>query len=205
MLRKVHLLTVVLLGTAISCGGDKSSGNGEAATASGTGSATASETESQLGPFGPPMGVKADVVRSLALSIHGGGVEGEFTGKKGDGTTGVRGLCNPDTFANFSFELPVDGYDWVEAAIMSKKAVGTGATGEFRLDFVWVTFLEEDMTSHDFKGPGTMTITRHDAASGARRMIGTIVGKGLKGRDAEEGKTADVTISFDMDYSCGVT
>lgn len=191
-LRIVMLLCFV----SFACGGAGSNGGSSE-------SSSDAESQEQLGPYGPPMGVNADVVRSVTLKLSGD-MNAEFTGKKGDGSTGVMGLCNPETFANFSLQLPGAGYERVDAAIMSKGEIGTGETGEFRLDYLWVTLFDENMNSYDFKGPGTMTITRHDASPGNRRMVGTIQAKGLAGSNDAEGKTVDAEVQFDMDYSCGV-
>lgn len=194
----LKLRIVILLSFAsLACGGAGSKAGSSESSSSG------GESQEPLGPYGPPMGVNADVVRSVSLKLSGD-MNAEFIGKKGDGTTGVMGLCNPDTFANFSLALPGEGYQRVDAAIMSKGEIGTGATGEFRLDYLWVTLFDEDMNSFDFKGPGTMTITRHDATPGNRRMIGAIKATGLAGSNDAEGKTVDAEVHFDMDYSCGV-
>ena len=60
-----------------------------------------------------------------------------------------------------------------------------------------------DFNQRQFKGPGTLTLTVHDA-SGKRRMTETMEGKGLTGRDADQGKKPDAKVSFDMNLSCGV-
>ena len=97
-------------------------------------------------------------------------------------------------------------YDEVRVTDMSKRAVGAGETGEFRLDYVEVTFRKTfgDFIQRDFRGPGTMTLTTHQAEPGRRRMVGTMEGSGLEGRGDDAGRTLELTVSFDMDSSCRV-
>ncbi len=154
-------------------------------TACGNDAGQAPETV-QLRPYGPPLGVNAPVVRSVRATT-GGAITGTFTGAKGDEITGLRGLCNPDTFANFMLSLP-GGKDVDEVWVtnLSKHAVGTGATGEFPLDYVEVAFRKmsaDSFVQREFRGPGTLTT--HDATSGHRRMVGSMEGRGLEGKDAE--------------------
>jgi hypothetical protein len=162
----------------------------------------------ELGPYGPPLGVLAPVVRNVTVETSGA-ITGTFTGTKGQDKTGLRGLCNPAMWANFMLSLP-GGKDFDEVWVtnMSKSAVGTGATGDFRLEYVEVTFRKtaEDYSfiEREFRGPGKMTLTTHEAKPGQRRMIGTMEGTGLKGKDDDAGKTLDLKVSFDMDSSCGV-
>jgi len=162
----------------------------------------------ELGPYGPALGVRAPVVRSVEAKTTGE-VTGTFAGAKGDDVTGLLGLCNPKNFANFMLTMPGGkDYDEVWVTNMSKGAIGTGATGTFKLDYVEITFRKmtsNDFIQREFRGPGTLTLTTHDAAPEHRHMVGTMEGKGLKGRDDEEGKTLDLEVSFDMDSSCGVT
>ena len=160
----------------------------------------------QLGPYGPPLGVRAPVVRSVKVETKGA-VTGTFSGTQRQEGTGLQGLCNPNTFANFMLAMPGGkNYDEVWVTNMSKRAVGTGETGEFQLDYVEVTFRKTsgDFIQRDFRGPGTMTLTTHEAEPGHRRMVGTMEGSGLQGRGDDAGKTLDLTVSFDMDSSCGV-
>jgi hypothetical protein len=169
--------------------------------------ATAVDPQAEMGPYGPPMGATAEVVRSASIETTGA-VSGTFTGTSSEGTAGLMGLCNPNTFANFLIKIGDPGGKEVWAGIMSKREVGTGATGDFRLDYLEITFRDmsgDNFSQRDFRGPATLTITTHDAAPGARHMVGSIVGTGLEGRDDEAGKTIDATVRFDMDFSCGVT
>lgn len=166
------------------------------------------ETEQvELGPYGPALGMRAPVVRSVKVETSGE-VTGAFTGTKGQEETGLMGLCNPETFANFMLAMPGGKeYDEVWVTNMSKHAIGTGETGEFALAYVEVTFRKmssENFVQRDFRGPGTLTLTRHDAEPGHRRMIGTMEGAGLQGRNDDAGKTLDLKVSFDMDSSCGL-
>jgi hypothetical protein len=161
----------------------------------------------KLGPYGPPMGMRARVVRSVRVTTSGA-VAGTFTGSKADDVTGLMGLCDPNSFANFMLALPGGKqYDEVWVTNMSTRAVGTGATGTFRLDYIDLTFRKTTgaFVQREFRGPGTMTLTTHSAAPGNRRMIGTMEGTGLKGMGKDAGKTLNVKVSFDMNSSCGVT
>ena len=189
---------VPLILTVVACGG----GSG------GGGTSAVSGAQEAMGPYGPPMGVTAEVVRSASIETSGA-VSGTFAGKSADGTAGLMGLCNPTTFANFLIKTGDPGGKEVWAGIMSKGEIATGATGDFRLDYLEITFRDmsgDNFSQRDFRGPGTLTITTHDAAPGARHMVGTIVGTGLKGRaDEDQGKTIDATVRFDMAFSCGVT
>lgn len=190
------LAGVVCLAVAACAGGTGGDGGGSADAA-----------QAEMGPYGPEMGVTAMVVRSATIETTGA-VSGTFTGKSSDETAGLMGLCNPNTFANFLIKTGEEGSKEVWAGLMSKGEVGTGATGAFRLEYLEITFRESsdtDFSQHDFRGPGTLTITTHDATPGSRHMVGTLEGKGLKGRDEVEGQTIDATVKFDMDFSCGVT
>lgn len=155
-----------------------------------------------LGPFGPPMGVKAEVVRSFSMKTTGAAAA-DIQGKKGDGQTGLRGQCNPSMFANFSFEKG-SAYEGAEIAIVSKDPIKTGMTGEIKLDKIYVRFFDLKSDDRRFGGPGKMTLTVHDAGKGSRRMTGTITGTKLEGLEKLGGKFIDVTASFDADFSCGV-
>jgi len=160
-----------------------------------------------LGPYGPPLGARARVVRSVKVETTGE-VNGTFSGSKSDEDTGLMGLCNPTSFANFMLAMPGgEAYDEVWVTNMSKGGIGTGETGAFKLSYVEVTFRKttsNDFIQREFRGPGTLTLTTHDAEPGHRRMIGTMEGAALAGRGDDEGKQLDLTVSFDMDSSCGL-
>jgi len=155
-----------------------------------------------VGPYGPAFGAKADVVRSFTLTTTGA-IAREITGKKGDGKTGLRGQCNPTMFANFGIERG-DFDQRADIYLITKGKIATGATGEFKLDTIWVSFYDDANGERKFGGPGTLTLTIHEASPGARRMKGTITGPKLEGLDTQKGKFIAVTASFDMDFSCGV-
>ena len=196
MMKPVH---VILLCCAMLAGCGKSE-----APAGGSGS----EQKVEMGPYGPAFGVLAPVVRTVTVQTSGA-ITGTFSGRKGEEQTGLRGLCNPETWANFSLSMPGgEQFDEVWVTNMSKGPIPTGATGTFRLDYLEVTFSKSGpdytVTQREFRGPGTMTLTRHDADPDHRRMIGTMTGTGLKGKGDDAGKTLDVQVSFDMDSSCGV-
>lgn len=180
-----------------------------AAACGGSGSDAASDEASpatgaaELGPFGPNLGVVADVVRSATLTTSGA-VTTTITGTSADDDTGLRGQCNPSMWANFGIDLPPGHYYRVQVTLTSKDAIPTGATGEFPLDRLDVEFTTEDIDSLQFVGPGTLTLTTHDATPGQRHMVGTMSGTGLEGRQEAEGQTLDATLAFDMDFSCGV-
>lgn len=161
----------------------------------------------ELGPFGPSLGATARVVRSVTVETSGA-VTGTFKGSLKDENTGLMGTCNPGTFANFMIKLGGGNqFDEVWVTIWSKGKVGSGETGMFKLSSLELTFRKTtrtDFIQREFKGPGTLTLTAHDATRGKRRMTGTIEGKGLRGRDGDEGKMLNAKVSFDMDFSCGV-
>lgn len=166
--------------------------------------------EPALGPYGPALGAKAYVVRSVTVKTSGD-VSGEFSGTKGEKGTYLSGLCNPESFANFMLALPGgDQWDEIWVTNYSKGRIGTTETGTFKLSWVEVTFqkyAEGEFTIRKFKGPGTMTLTTHDAAPDNRRMVGTMEGSGLEeltltGKNT--GKKVDLQVSFDMDFSCGI-
>ncbi len=195
---KILLIVLVAVGSLVlvACGHDQ-----------GGSSAKLNVDAVKLGPYGPPMGMRAHVVRSMQVTTSGA-VAGTFIGSKADGVTSLTGLCNPNSFANFMLVLPGDKqYDEVWVTNMSTRAVGTGATGTFRLDYIELTFRKTTggFVQHSFRGPGKMTLTTHLAAPGHRRMIGTMEGTALKGRGDDTGKTLDARVSFDMDFSCGIT
>lgn len=157
----------------------------------------------EVGPYGPPLGVKADVVRSFTLKTSGA-VTKEVNGRKGDGQTGLRGQCNPKTFANFSVEKGSLLGEQAEVAIVTRDPIATGATGEFRLDTIYMRFFDDANGERRFGGPGTLTLTTHAVAAGRRRLSGTITGAKLEGFDRQRGRKLDVSASFDMEFSCGV-
>jgi len=194
MKRTAYLLFFCVLLAA--CGGDE-----------GQSSQAASDADVKLGHYGPPLGARARVVRSVKVETTGE-VNGTFSGSKSDEDTGLMGLCNPTSFANFMLAMPGgEAYDEVWVTNYSKGAIGTGETGEFRLSYVEVTFRKtttNDFVQREFRGPGTITLTTHNADPNNRRMVGTMEGAGLEGRGDDEGKKLDLKVSFDMDSSCGV-
>jgi hypothetical protein len=190
-LRPVVFIALVL---AAACGGPGK-------TDASRGSADSPGVE--VGPFGPPLGAVAPVVRSATLTTSGA-IAGEYRGSSGDEVTGLRGTCNPEMWANFGIDLPPGDYYRLQVTLTSKDEIPTGATGEFKLDRLDVEFTTEDMESLYFRGPGVLKLTTHDAAPGRRRMVGTMSGQGLEGREDAEGQNLDATLAFDMDFSCGV-
>jgi hypothetical protein len=155
-----------------------------------------------VGPFGPSLGAKADVVRSFTMKVSGA-VTADVKGKKGDEKTGLVGQCKPTMFANFGI-LHGSSYEQAEISIVSRDPIKTGMTGDIQLDKIYVRFFDLKNDERRFAGKGTLKLTTHDAAPGKRRMTGTIVGTKLGGLEKLHGKFIDVTASFDMDFSCGV-
>jgi len=167
--------------------------------------------EPPLGPYGPvTLGAKAHVVRSITVNASGD-VSGEFSGTKGEEGTYLSGLCNPTSFANFMIAL-TGGDQWDEIWITnySKGSINTAETGTFKLSWVEITFrkyADGDFTMRKFKGPGTITLTTHDADPDNRRMVGTMEGSGLEEltlKGENTGKKVDLQVSFDIDSSCGI-
>ncbi len=175
-------------------------GGGGDARASGGGDSAAG---AEVGPFGPPLGGLARVVRSAVLKTSGA-VAGEFRGSKSDDETGLRGQCNPKMWANFGIDLPPGEYARLQVTLTTRDAIASGATGRFPLDQLLVEFTTKDWKSQRFRGRGVLELTTHAAAPGKRRMVGTMSGQGLEGRDAVAGRKLDATLAFDMDFSCGV-
>lgn len=178
-----------------------------ASTLLGSGAAlllAATAATAAMGPYGPAMGEKARVVRSVSVETTGA-VAGKFTGGKSDAA--LMGTCNPNIFANFMLTLGGGKqFDEVWVSMQSQRKIGTGATGTFRLSWMEVTFRKtslDNFVQREFRGPGTMTLTVHDAG-GKRRMTGTMESQELKGRDDDMGKKLGTKVSFDMDFSCGV-
>ncbi len=166
--------------------------------------------EPPLGPYGPALGSQAHVVRSVIVKTTGD-VSGEFSGTKGEKGTYLSGLCNPKTMANFMIALTGgDQWDEIWVTNYSKGRIAAAKTGTFKLSWVEVQFrkyAEGKFTIRKFKGPGTMTLTTHDADPDNRRMIGTMEGSSLEeltlmGKNT--GKQVDLQVSFDMDSSCGI-
>lgn len=158
-----------------------------------------------VGQFGPPLGVKAMVVRTFSMKTTGA-IAKEVKGSKGDGETALVGQCNPSMFANFGI-LRENSDERAQITIVSTDPIKTGMTGDIYLDKVYVEFFNmKDMTDlgREFGGKGLMKLTVHDASPGKRRMTGTIIGKKLEGHGDLNGKFIGVTASFDMDFSCGV-
>lgn len=168
------------------------------------------QDEPPLGPYGPAtLGAQAHVVRSVAINTSGD-VSGDFSGTKGEKGTYLSGLCDPTSFANFMIAL-TGGDQWDEIWITNYGAhVGLTETGTFKLSWVEVQFrkyAEGKFTIRKFKGPGTMTLTTHDADPDNRRMVGTMEGSGLEEltlTGERTGKRVDLQVSFDMDFSCGI-
>lgn len=191
----VILASVILL---IACGSEETS------------TAKKVPAEPPLGPHGPALGAKAHVVRAVTVKTSGE-VSGEFSGVKGEEGTYLSGLCNPESFANFMLALPGgDKWDEIWVTNYSKGRIGTAETGTFKLSWVEVNlqkYADGEFTIRKFKGPGTMTLTTHDATPDNRRMVGTMEGSGLEeltltGKNT--GKKVDLQVSFDMDFSCGI-
>jgi hypothetical protein len=160
-------------------------------------------TAGDVGPFGPSLGSKADVVRAFDMKVSGA-MTAEVKGKKGDEKTGLVGQCNPTMFANFGIIHESSSYEQAEISIVSKDPIKTGMTGDIKLDKIYVRFSDLKNVERRFGGKGVLKLTVHDAAPGKRRMTGTVVGTKLEGLQKLEGKFIDVTASFDMDFSCGV-
>jgi hypothetical protein len=159
-----------------------------------------------LPPFGPPLGAKADVVRSFTMKLTGA-VKKTVTGAKGDGKTGLVGQCKPTTWSNFGIAVGSSmSAEQAGVYLITKGTIATGATGAFPLSKVMVelfTMSGQSIESLTFSGPGELVITAHDGTPGRRRLVGTITGKKLK-ESGSPGKAVDVEASFDMDFSCGV-
>jgi hypothetical protein len=156
-----------------------------------------------VGPFGPSLGAKADVVRAFTMKVSGA-MTAEVKGMKGDEKTELVGQCKPTMFANFGILRGSQSEDQAEIAIVSRDPITTGMTGDIKLNNIYVRFFDLKNYERKFAGKGLLKLTVHDAAPGKRRMTGTIVGKKLEGLGKLEGKFIDVTSSFDMDFSCGV-
>lgn len=167
--------------------------------------------ESPLGPYGPEFGAKAHVVRSVTVKTSGD-ESGEFSGGNGEKGTYLSGLCDPKTMANFMIAL-TGGEKWDEIWITnySKGPIATGKNGTFKLSWLEASFrkyAKGQFTIRKFKGPGTITLTTHDSDSENRRMIGVMEGLGLEEitlTGKRTGKRVDLQVSFDMDFSCGIT
>lgn len=155
-----------------------------------------------VGPFGPPLGSKAKVIKSFNMKTSGA-LAMEVKAGKDDEKTGLIGQCNPAMFANFGI-LQDGTYDQAEITIVSKDPIKTGMTGEIKLDKVWVRFMDLKSGERMFGGKGVLKLSAHEAAKAKRRMTGTIVGTKLEGSAALSGKSIDVTAAFDMEFSCGV-
>jgi hypothetical protein len=194
MFRSKAALVVLAVLAVGACGG------GEATQASAARSDPGSQKT--VGPIGPSLGEKAPVVESAALTTTGE-VAIVARATSADGQTSLFGQCDPTRFANFGIEMKSDKYARIEVTLTSAKPIPTGATGETRLPVLDVTFTTPSYDQQVFRGPGTLTLTRHDASPGARRMVGTMSGQGLK-RSGGEG-TLDATFEFDLAFSCGVT
>ena len=160
-----------------------------------------------VGAFGPPLAVKAMVVRTFTMKTSGA-IKTEVKGEKGDEKTALMGLCNPATWANFG--IVTEGnpkiYEQMGIYITTENPIKTGMTGDINLDKILVRFFDMTNDERRFSGRGMLKLTAHNATPGKRRMTGTIVGTKLEGvEDKLGGKFISVTANFDMDFSCGVT
>jgi hypothetical protein len=194
MFRSKAALVVLAVLAVGACGG------GEARQASAAKSDPGGQKT--VGPFGPSLGEKAPVVDSASLTTTGE-VAIVTRATSADGQTSLFGQCDPTRFANFGVEMKSDKYARIEVTLTSAKPIPTGTTGEFRLPVLDVTFTTPSYDQQVFRGPGTLTLTRHDASSRARRMVGTMSGQALKRSGG--GGTLDATFEFDLAFSCGVT
>lgn len=145
----------------------------------------------------------AYVVRSVTIRTKGA-VEGEFRPTDSERASLV-GTCGPTMWANFGISFQPERWERIDMALMTKDPIATGQTGSIPLDWVDVTFLDASYDSHQYKGPATLELTRHDAAPDQRRMTGAIRVSGLAGDDAAEGTSIDAEIEFDLNFSCGIT
>src|SRR3990172_7220863 len=109
-----------------------------------------------VGPFGPPLGVKADVVRAFTMKVSGA-VTADVKGKKGDEKTGLVGQCKPTMFANFGI-LHGSSYDQAEISIVSEDPIKTGMTGDIQLDKIWVRFFDLKNDERKFGGKGILKL-----------------------------------------------
>ncbi len=182
---KLYVLPILILLLLTACG---DGGDGAAEQAGLT------DTGTSLGG--------ASVVRSAVLETTGA-IAGRFVAPA-DETTVLRGNCPTDMWANFGIQFNHPDYQWLAVTVMTKDPIAAGQTGAIRFDWLDVSFLTRDIDSLFFKGPGTLEITRHDAAPGRRRMTGVMRGEGLKGNQEAAGKSLDARFEFDLNFSCGI-
>lgn len=168
--------------------------------------ADAAQPESDRASTAPSTVDGAGFVNAFAFTSTGG-VE---TTWQGDGLT-MTGGCVPSEPMSIGFHsgLPTEP-DYFNVAFDGAEKVGTGETGTFGIKEIrWdhgtvaksVPGGMEVRVPNRFTGAGSISLTRHDASVGDRRMAGTVTGTATNG----EGVAADVVVEFDINLSCGVS
>jgi hypothetical protein len=198
MMRGRLLFVLPVCGCLCACGG----GGGGSDAGSGT-SAARPEKAAVAANHGEYTGPKYELVRSVTLKTSGAR-ETALEGSGAAETARYAGSCKPDVFANFVIEVAPGGSFFDErtsVSMASKEAIAPGQTGEIPLSWLAVEFLDKEGPMKKYRGPGTMTVTRHDAGD-APRLVGTLKGA-IDGKEGEEGKKLDAEAAFDLNVSCG--
>ena len=104
----------------------------------------------------------------------------------------------------------VTAEDYRNVAFDTQAVIAPGQTGTFPLEEIrWDHGTKavtprgggtEVRVPNRFAGPGTLTLTTHEATTRNRRLSGTARGEGIKSR---EGALVDLVVEFDLNLSCG--
>lgn len=195
-----RLATVGLLAIAfLACGegeaGDDGNPDGEPASSeTAPRSGEAPDREAPTGSAPAP-----DVVNSFTARITGTRdtlYEGIAAAKVEAATN-----CATDRPTRISFTVTDEEDLPARFRAITEVVLEPGQTGSFRADTVTYWYPRFGLPSQTtYRGHGTLEITHHEASRDAPRLVGRIVGEGL--RDSK-GEAVEVEVEFDVGWSCG--
>jgi len=161
---------------------------------------SSSEAELQVNTSGP--------VRSAQLKTSGS-IAGEFFPADVSKTKLVA-RCDSGGFAIFTILFrPAEGWRQVGASVQTKDAIKAGQTGLVEIDWVLITFADDNYDATEFRGPAEFVINSNDI--NAPRMSATIKGQipgygGIMATEkVEPDRSIDLELDFDLNFACGLT
>ncbi|KCZ87619.1 hypothetical protein [Hyphomonas johnsonii] len=154
-------------------------------------------------------GTNAGPVNAFAFEETGTQMRGPVPAA---GDVSLAGGCNGKTPISLTmYSGTPNNETWFNVAFDTEGVVGPGETGTFPLaSLEWDNGVMRPETLPEdspfrvpvrLEGTGTLTLDAHQASTDVRRMVGT-----LKGHVAQQdgNETADLTVRFDINLSCGV-
>jgi len=161
---------------------------------------SSNEAEPQVNNSGP--------VRSVQLKTSGS-ISGEFS-PADESKTKLVARCDSGDFAIFTILFrPAEGWRQVGASVQTKDAIKAGQTGPVEIDWVLITFTDDNYDATEFRGPAEFVINSNDI--NAPRLSATIKGQipgygGIMATEkVEPDRSIDFKFDFDLNFACGLT